>query len=151
MATRLLDWTTNPLAALWFAVEKEPVVIKKSVRQDGVVWVFHVFDEDIVTGRERGSPFSGKRMQVFQPQHIAKTIVAQDAWFTDHMYLVEKKQFIPLEKNKIYRDRLEKLIVPSGKFADLKEQLDRCGVNAASLFPELNGLCRYLNAKCLSL
>jgi hypothetical protein len=150
MATRLLDWTASPLAALWFAVEKKPKVIKKRENGCGVVWMLHVLDEDIVTGHGSGSPFGGERTQIFQPHHIAKTIVAQDGWFTVHKYLAEKdKVFIPLEKNKIYKDRMKMLTVPYGKFATLKEELDRCGVNAASLFPDLRGLCRYLNAKCL--
>jgi len=152
MATRLLDWTTSPVAALWFAVEKKPVVTKKPGKAYGVVWVLHVFDRDIVIGDGSSSPFDGERTQVFQPPHIAKTIVAQEGWFTVHKFLAEgNKQFIPLEDNKIYRARLEKLEVPFGKFATLREQLDRCGVNAGSLFPGLNGLCRYLNAKCLGL
>ena len=152
MATRLLDWTTSPLAALWFAVEKKPPVIRERAKRYGLVWVLHVFDQDIVIGEGSSSPFSGERTQVFQPPHIAKTIVAQEGWFTVHKFLPEKeKEFIPLEKNKIYRQRVKKIKVPFGRFATLREQLDRCGVNAASLFPDLNGLCRYLNAKCLGL
>jgi FRG domain len=149
MATRLLDWTANPLAALWFAVEKGPAVSKKGVQKRGVVWVFHVFDEDIVTGDGSEPPYNGRRTQVFQPAHIAKTIVAQEGWFTVHKYLVDKTKFIRLENNKTYKDRLTKLVVPARAFGKLKERLDQCGINAASMFPELAGLCRYLNAKWL--
>lgn len=136
MATRLLDWTTSPLAALWFAVEKTPRVTKKRGKDYGVVWVLHALDEDIVTGHGSGSPFSGKRTQIFQPHHIAETIVAQDGWFTVHKYLAGKQRvFIPLEQNKTYKERMKMLTVPYRKFAALKAELDRCGVNAASLFP----------------
>ncbi|MDR0458438.1 MAG: FRG domain-containing protein, partial [Burkholderiaceae bacterium] len=41
MATRLLDWTENPLVALWFAV-RNPV---KDKNKSGVVWVLNNFTE----------------------------------------------------------------------------------------------------------
>ncbi len=149
MATRLLDWTDNPLAALWFAVENDPVPDKKGVLGHGVLWAFHVFDEDTVTVAGKETPFSGKRTKVFQPSHITRTIVVQGGWFTVHKYIAEEQRFIPLEKNRIYKKHLRKLTVPPDYFSKLKEQLDKCGVNAVSMFPELRGLCDYLNSKWL--
>src|SRR5262249_16481829 len=97
MATRLLDWTSSPLPALWFTVEKQPPPHPKG---HGVVWVFHVYNEDIVIGDASRSPFGGERTEVFQPPHIAKTITAQEGWFTVHKFLPEGgKEFVALEKN----------------------------------------------------
>jgi hypothetical protein len=140
MATRLLDWTDNPLAALWFAVEKPP-----DKEQHGVLWLFRVLEEDMVLSQEKENPFNCKRTKVFRPKHITKSISAQGGWFTVHRYLESEKRFVPLEKNKLYRKSLEKLCIDRAKFPELRQQLDRCGVNQSTMFPDLTGLCEYLN------
>jgi hypothetical protein len=139
MATRLLDWTDNPLAALWFAVEKSPD------KGHGVLWWFQVEEADILVSQKKENPFNGKRTKVFRPRHITKTIVAQGGWFTVHKLLEKGNKFVPLEKNALYKHRLQKLMVERTKFPELREQLDRCGVNQSTMFPDITGLCGYLN------
>jgi hypothetical protein len=39
LPTRLLDWTENPLVALWFAVNGEVVKDEDGVKQDGAVYI----------------------------------------------------------------------------------------------------------------
>jgi hypothetical protein len=143
MATRLLDWTKNPLAALWFGVRQPP-----DSEGDGVVWVFTPAQGDILTADKvrtsRQGPFEGTRTQVFQPNCVTSRIVAQGGWFTVHKYLREEHRFIPLEKNKIHRQHLTKLRIPAKVFSELRYQLDRFGVNCASMFPDLDGICRHV-------
>lgn len=143
MATRLLDWTENPLAAMWFAVQKPRF---EDDERDGAVWVFTVHDADY-TGDDSGEPWECERTKVFQPVHITKTIAAQSGWFTLHKYHDEHGKFIPLDKNKNYKDRLTQLSIPRSRFGSLNRQLDRCGINSASLFPDVRGLCEYLDWK----
>ena len=138
MATRLLDWTLNPLVALWFAVEKPP-----EKGQNGVVWVFKPAEADNVVD-ESDDPFAGKRTRVFTPSHVSARIRAQSGCFTVHKYLDASRGFSPLDRIKIYRKRLTKLIIPADSFCDLRFGLDRCGFNQFSIYPDIDGLCRHI-------
>lgn len=140
MPTRLLDWTDNPLAGLWFATQKPPV----DRRTNGVLWVFEVPKQDILEIKESSAPFHVERTKVFRPNHITRRITAQGGWFTVHKYIDEKKKFISFEKNILYKDLLTKLIIPPYVFKKLKHQLNLLGVNSSSLFPELTGLCEHI-------
>ena len=137
MATRLLDWTTNPLAALWFAIEK-PAEKEK----DGVVWVFTPAQADHVPDPDSSSPFQSDRTRIFMPKHINRRIVAQHGLFTVHYIRKQDSRFVPLENNKQYKKCLMKLRVPPTAFPSLRSELDRCGINAATLYGDLVGLCR---------
>lgn len=144
MSTRLLDWTENPLAALWFAIQKPR--FSDDPETDGAIWIFEAHEGDYIESKE-GEPWDAERTRVFQPTHISKTIAAQSAWFTLHKYHDESGKFVPLERNRAYKDRLRQFRVPYEKFNSLKRQLNRCGVSAASLFPDVRGLCEYLDWK----
>ncbi len=136
MATRLLDWTKNPLAALWFATRKPA----ETPSRQAVVWVYCPTDGDFVTDVEKSSPFDGKRTYVFEPRHITARIKAQDGVFTAHKYLSQKKNFIPSEQNLAQKHKLQKVLIPPMQFDELRYQLDRCGIHDASLFPDLLSL-----------
>jgi len=140
MATRLLDWTDNPLAALWFAVREKP-----EDKEDGILWVFQPPQEDIVADQRKMNPFQGERTKIFRPKHLIRTIAAQGGWFTVHKYLESEKRFIPFEKIAIYKKHRLSLRVSRQKFEVLRSELNRIGVNEASMFPDLRGLCAYLN------
>lgn len=136
MATRLLDWTTNPLAALWFAVEQPA-----TKGQDGVVWVFTPSQEDYVVNPDSFTPFDSVRTRVFRPKHINRRIITQHGLFTAHYIQKNGSKFVSLEKNSRYKEHLIKMRVPASMFSDIRTGLDRCGINAATLYGDLVGLC----------
>lgn len=141
LATRLLDWSVNPLVALWFAVNKPP-----AEGQPGILWVFQTDGRDYFLPSQEYDPFTLKQTRLVKPKAVTKRIGigSQLGWFTAHYFDSELEQFIPLDKDPVYASQLTKLIIPPEKFAQLRFQLDRLGVNAAMIFPDLDGLCAHL-------
>jgi hypothetical protein len=74
-------------------------------------------------------------------------IVAQHGWFTVHRYSKKSKRFVALEQNPEVRKHLTEIIIPAAAREDMLKSLDRFGVNARSLYPDLQGLTSYLNWK----
>lgn len=136
LATRLLDWSLNPLAGLWFATSKPA-----NSNKHGVVWMFNPSRADFVDTTSSANPFEGKRTRVFQPNHVTRRIVSQSGWFTVHKLMEKSKNFVALENNASYKKALTKLIIPPNTFSEMRYQLDRFGINSSSLFPGLDGLC----------
>jgi hypothetical protein len=140
MATRLLDWTENPLIALWFSMTPRG---EEANFEYSVVWGFKVPKEDIVFSTEDKDPFKGATTKVFKPNHITKRISSQFGWFTIHKSNKEKK-FIPFEENPDYRNHVFKIKVDSKCFADCKRRLHNFGINSASMYPDIDGLAKHV-------
>lgn len=138
LPTRLLDWTYSALAALWFAV-REPVI------DDGVVWVLATRKEDFhQNAAHTAGPLSNSsRTLIYRPKAISRRIVAQSGIFTVHK-LMDGSRFIALDNNKAYKYRLTKLMISPKKFPAIRKELNVLNTNAASIFPDLDGLCLHL-------
>lgn len=143
LPTRLLDWTHSALAALWFAVEKEPAKDKKDREQDAIVWMLKTTVGDFIDENSRRSPFEREPTGIYQPRVITQRIAAQRGIFTAHR-MMKKEGFVALEKNKRFKERLTKFIVETSAFPHIRKHLDGCGVNRSTLYPDLVGLCNHL-------
>lgn len=137
LPTRLLDWTTNPLFGLWFALRNA----KPNDRGNPEVWVFQPDDEDVITDVSTDeSPFRGERTKVFVPKHVIPRIRAQAGAFTVHKYVAKRKRFVPLQKNTRQRRNLARIRVSPRHIFKIRTELDRCGIHAGAAFQDLDGL-----------
>ena len=120
LPTRLLDWTRNPLVALFFATF--------SHRLNGAVYVLKNV-MDIVDPET--TPYEMSDVGVYYPSHITSRITGQSGLFTSH----------PLPEEEYKSDNIEKIIIKYNKKSQLVTELRKYGVHRASLFPDLDGLC----------
>jgi FRG domain len=137
LPTRLLDWTSNPLAALWFAFN-----IKENISGERCIWGLAV--DDTFYADLENDPFTQARTVIFRPNHVTNRITAQSGWFTNHKYLQDKNAFIPFEKHKTYAPKLAKFTFANNLRIEILKTLELLGVNNYTMFPDLDGLTAYI-------
>ena len=144
LPTRLLDWSANPLMALWFALIDNPKEPPKRV-----VWCYSFKQTEIVNVRS-GNPLSQKKTLVYQPKYITNRIVSQNGWFTSHYYREDNNKYTALNIKKDTPTKLIRIDLNISEDIDRKaflSDLDTYGINAYSVFPDLEGLSHYLDWK----
>ncbi|WP_175922877.1 FRG domain-containing protein [Burkholderia latens] len=137
MRTRLLDWSGNALAALWFAVRSA-----NGTGGDGAVWCLSHDADDIATAAERRAPLQVTRTKVFRPRHVMPRITAQDGWFTIHRYDAGARCFAPLDDDPDLAGRLTRIVVPGERFRAIRRELAGVGVSIGTIFPDLDGIAQ---------
>jgi hypothetical protein len=125
LPTRLLDWSMNPLVAAYFA-------ISESKNTDGAIYAFK--NEYMVLSVDYKSPFTVPSVVEFHPHHITQRITAQAGVFTVH-----PDPFKPFHSRSI-----DKWIIKNSFKKDFLNMLKSYGVNASTVFPDLEGVSAYL-------
>jgi len=143
LPTRLLDWTENPLVALFFAFE-----FTKDNNENRAVWVFGAAEDEFADSNDSNvNPFTLKKTQVYVPNQVTQRITAQSGWFTVHKYMADKDKFLAFNKNVAYKSRVFKMIISNTLRENILNRLDRLGVNSFSIYPDLEGLSTFLSWK----
>ena len=132
LPTRLLDWTRNPLIALYFAVTDN------AGDQDAIVFAYQHNYPPVDANNIR--PFEIRRIELYQPALISDRLIAQDSVFT-----AEPQS----SKEDAHAGRAaHDWAVAAGAIRNIQEELGKLGLSGTSLFPGLDSLCDELrNAK----
>lgn len=129
MATRLLDWTESLLIAAFFAVKSAtgtPVIYAVNSLPVADKLKYDELDE-----LEDGA--------LYYPPHISANIAAQRSVFTVHRN--PDKVFSPQNLHRLVLARTSTGTAP----ITYRLNLDACGINMGSLFPDVNGLAAYVS------
>ena len=106
MSTRLLDWTTNPLVALWFSFQNA------DKNKSTYVYAFVPPDDYFLDKSKNKDPLKPMKTKVFRPNLNNERIVAQNGWFTAHRYSNKTNSFVPLEKNSALKEWVLEMKIP---------------------------------------
>ncbi len=126
LSTRLLDWTESVLVAAYVAAADA------GVKGDAVIYA--VKGLPAVGAREATNPFETRRVAIYRPPHISPRIPAQRSVFTLH----------PDPTVPYVSPALEAWHISRSACGRIKKILDACAINEAALFPDIDGLSRYL-------
>jgi hypothetical protein len=156
--TRLLDWTEDPQIALYFAL------MESEAYQDAAVWVLDPWrlnklvlktDEVLPPGsdgladsdRRKYEPwlpnrFDAKRrlrkplpVAIF-PNQFDRRIAAQRSCFTVHGLKKDSLDSLFSKAQKL----LAKIVIPAYAIEDVRNELEGCSVDEATIYPDLEGL-----------
>jgi hypothetical protein len=137
LATRLLDWSCNPLVATYFAVNEHSEC-------DGAIYCF--LPGLAIDCKNFSIEAQLDQVAVYLPRALDQRVIRQSGVFTVHndaiSEIVVKELDHPLSGTNLVR-----IEIPQQHKLSILEMLDDYGIHSHGIFPDLDGLSRYINWK----
>lgn len=139
LATRLLDWSNNPLVALFFAAESE-------LESDGAVFCYL---PNLIIQRDKALMLELGVVTALRPPPFDRRILAQSGVFTFHPD--PRQPLIPSPCNHEDKNHapegvdLVTIRVKADQKQIIQRQLSSVGISRKTLFPDLDGLSHFIN------
>jgi hypothetical protein len=131
LPTRLLDWTHNSLTAIFFAcIENEDI--------DGVLWALNPYKHYYRDAEF--SPFDANSVALFIPNSFNSRIGSQYSYFTIHP---EPRKDLICSLHDDFS--FEGIRIKASLKKEILHRLHFYGINAMTIFPDLDGLGRHLS------
>jgi len=153
--TRLLGWTDNPLLALFFAVDED------RPRGDAAVWLLdpswwndklempfsgpilpewkearfwlYELEDAFSTNVQAAQPYP----VAIDPPHVDRRLTVQGSHF---LIFGTRKNFARTKPVRGPKSRLAKIVVHRDAVLRIHQELERCGINRFSVFPDMDNL-----------
>lgn len=124
LATQLLDWTLNPLIALFFSCDPHN-------DHDGIVFIYPPHPGNIFSNFDLNNQNS---TQILRPIRLNQRMINQDTVFTYHG-----------DPTKDFAEELEDkcngVVVPHDRKPFIRKQLESIGIHNAFIYPGLSSVC----------
>ena len=130
LPTRLLDWTSNPLVACYFAVSSG------NQNEDAVVYAHSIQDEQVIDPAVRQDPFSIEKVCFLLPAHTTRRIATQKGLFSVH-----PEPNVPWTPETLDKG---KFVIPQKVRKRFRRRLFRLGIDPSHIRADLDGICETL-------
>ena len=159
--TRLLDFTRNPLVALFFSVIENPTsngivyAVKRFINKTEGPLIRHLQLQNIFDYQQLTEQYNPRNLPLtvfVVPPHIDKRIMIQQS-----VFCCFSDPTIPLNKQDYYVNHekegnlIKEIIIPKEYKNKLRNDLNRIGINHAILFPDMSGCAKFIDWKIMGI
>ncbi|MBB1434301.1 FRG domain-containing protein [Pseudoalteromonas sp. SG43-6] len=137
LPTRLLDWSENPLKALFFAIENR--------EYDEFNGALHLCAPKGIAPSTRDI-HQGKGTQFFFSSYINDRVSAQEGAFSIPYLNIKEVGFshnLDIDTSKLLA--YKKVLIPKEAKPQLRHELNKLGINHRTIYPGLDGISKMLN------